>query len=149
MVRNGLPSSGVSVTPLPHVADHRSPHHRVGRSTPELRPPRPDEVVAWVARLLGEVSRAPFTIYKVRQVMEALAELPRQIEELTTALDKTTGVLETTLPSVEDRLEGLGETFVGVDGRIEHLQGTVEEFSSAITNLIAAIPGARRTLRKP
>ncbi len=137
----------VTVTPLPHVATgaHRGPS---AHGTPDLRAPRPDEVVAWALRLAGEVARAPFTLYRVRHVMDALAALPEQLERLVVALDDTRTVLETSLPSVESRLEDLGETFEGVDGRIQVMEGALTDFSTTITNLIGSIPGARRSLKR-
>lgn len=116
--------------------------------TPEIGAPRPEEVVVWIARVLGEIGRLPFTIYRVRKAIESLSRLPTQIEELIAALNRTTSVLEQSLPRVENQLDNLGSTFVGVDGRIEDLQGSVTTLTSTITNLVGAIPGARRTLRR-
>ncbi len=140
----------MTVTHLPHVDhDHPAGADHPATRTPAVHLPRPDEVVAWSLRILGEVGRAPFTMYRVRKLIDAMARLPDQIESLTDALNRTTDTLEETLGSMDDRLEDLQGTFVGVDGRIETLQGTVEILTGNITNLIGAIPGARRTLRTP
>lgn len=118
-----------------------------GHDTPALGIPRPEELVEWWLRLLGEVARAPFTVYRARKLVDALTDLPLRIEALTEALDRTTGMLEVSLGGMEDRLGELQATFAGVDSRIENLEATVGELTGNITNLIGAIPGARRTLR--
>ncbi|WP_436793292.1 hypothetical protein [Actinospongicola halichondriae] len=136
----------MSVTPLPHVEHLDPPHDAV--ATPTIRPPSPDEILAWWLRVLGELGRAPFTLYRVRKLISAMSRLPGQLEALTAALDRTTDTLETRLSSMDGRLGELQETFEAVDGRIGNLEGTVGELTSTVTNLIGAIPGARRTLRK-
>ena len=143
----------MNVTPLPRVdplthVDSGTGFDAVAPSTtPAIRPPSPEEIVAWWLRVLGEVGRAPFTLYRARKLMAALIELPGQIEALTAALDRTTATLETSLASMDARLESLQDTFEGVDGRIGNLEGTVEELTSTVTRLVGAIPGVRRTLR--
>ena len=118
-------------------------------TTPAIRPPSPEEILAWWLRVFGELGRAPFTLYRVRKLMASMSQLPDQIEALTTALDRTTDTLETSLSNMDSRLENLQSTFEGVDGRIENLEATVGQLTGTVTNLIGAIPGARRTLRKP
>lgn len=133
----------MSVTPIRPggAGDHPS------RDTPAIALPRPEELLEWWLRLMGEVARAPFTVYRVRKLIDALTELPLHIEALTAALDRTTGLLEVSLGGMEERLGELQATFAGVDSRIENLEATVGELTGNITNLIGAIPGARRTLR--
>lgn len=143
----------MTVTPLPpgaidtdaRISSAGAPHD----ATPAIRPPSPDEIIAWWLRVLGEVGRAPFTLYRVRQLMTSMSRLPDQIEALTAALDRTTDTLETSLANMDARLENLQGTFEDVDGRIENLESTVGQLTATVTNLIGAIPGARRTLRKP
>lgn len=130
----------MTVTHLPHV-DRGEP------DAPDVRLPTPDELLQWWLRVLGEVGRAPFTLYRVRTLMASLSRLPDQIDQLIGALDRTTDTLEVSLASMDHRLEALQSTFEGVDGRIENLERTVSELTGNITNLIGAIPGARRTLR--
>lgn len=137
------------MTPLPHVDPRHAESAHFHDGTPSISLPRPDEVLAWSLRILGEVGRAPFTLYRVRKLIDAMTMLPRQIEDLTTALNRTTDTLEVSLNGMDTRLEGLQTTFSGVDGRIGNLQGTVLELTTNITNLIGVIPGARRALRKP
>ena len=36
--------------------------------------PRPEELVEWWLRLLGEVARAPFTVYRARKLVDALTD---------------------------------------------------------------------------
>ena len=115
--------------------------------TPSVQLPSPDEVVEWWLRILGELGRAPFTLYGVRNLITSLARLPEQIEALTAALDRTTGIIEVSLPRMDQRLADVQATFEGVDGRIQNLEATVAELTGNITSLIGAIPGARRTLR--
>lgn len=116
--------------------------------TPVIGAPTPDQVVAWLLRVLGEIGRAPATVYRARTALESLSRLPDQIDELITALHHTTEVLERTLPNVEAEITDLGATFRGVDTRIQNLETGVERLTATITNLISAIPGMRRTLRK-
>ena len=140
----------MTVTPL-HPADTDPVAGAAGAghaTTPAIRPPSPDEILAWWLRVLGELGRAPFTLYRVRKLMVSMSRLPDQIEALTAALDRTTDTLETSLSSMDSRLEDLQATFEGVDGRIGNLETTVGQLTGTVTNLIGAIPGARRTLRK-
>ena len=133
----------MTVTALPQVeaTDGQDP------ATPAVSLPSPDEVVEWCLRLLGELGRAPFTIYRVRKLVSAMSRLPGQVEALTAALDRTTSTLEVSLTGMDRRLQDLQATFEAVDGRIENLEGTVVQLTDNITNLIGSIPGARRTLR--
>lgn len=130
-----------SVTPLPHVEHHGD------RDTPQVALPAPDEVLAWCLRVLGELGRAPFTLYRFRQMISALLVLPDQIEALTRALERTTDTLEVSLANMDHRLEELQGTFLAVDGRIGNLEGTVGELTTTVTRLVGAIPGVRRSLR--
>lgn len=131
----------MTVTPLPTA------HHDLEATTPAIRPPTPEQVIAWVLRVAGEVARAPFTFYRLRAMIVALSRLPEQIEALTIALDRTTDTLQTTLGRMDGRLEAVQGTFGSVDACVEHLDASVTELSHTITNVIGAIPGARRTLR--
>lgn len=149
-MRDPYSDGSMSVTPLhPVDPDPSGRSSRGSGATPAIRPPSPDEILAWWLRVLGELGRAPFTLYRVRQLMVSMSRLPDQIEALTAALDRTTDTLETSLASMDSRLEDLQTTFAGVDGRIENLESTVGQLTGTVTNLIGAIPGARRTLRKP
>ncbi len=134
----------MTVTPI-HGRGPDEPPSRA--ATPSVGLPTPEELVQWWLRVLGEVGRAPFTVYRLRKLSESLARLPAQIEALITALDRTTDTLEVSLSSMDQRLEDLQATFAGVDARIGNLEATVGELTGNITNLIGAIPGARRTLR--
>lgn len=132
----------MAITPLPsHAAD------RPEIVDPALRAPTPEQVISWLVRVAAELARAPFTLYRVRKVLQALGRLPEQIEALTIALDRTTQTLETTLARMDGRLEQVQGTFGSVDGRVEHLDESVSELADTITSLIGAIPGARRSLR--
>lgn len=133
----------MTVTSLPSAGAR----DRAEETTPAVSVPRPEELVEWWLRLLGELGRAPFTIYRVRKLVASLGRLPDQIEALTAALDRTTSTLEVSLNGMDARLQDLQATFEAVDGRIENLEGTVVELTGNLTNLIGAIPGARRTLR--
>lgn len=140
----------MSVTPLPHVADADGLSDDVSdtaRDTPEVRLPRPDEVLSWWLRVMGELGRAPFTVYRVRKLLTIMAQLPDHLEALTNALDRTADTLEVQLDQVDARLQALQSSFDAVDGHLGHVDDTVGELSKNITNLIGAIPGARRALR--
>ncbi len=134
----------MTVTPI-HGNDQGQPPR--GASTPAVGLPTPEEIAQWWLRVLGELGRAPFTVYRLRKLSEALVRLPAQIEALIAALERTTDTLEVSLSSMDTRLEDLQATFSGVDARIGNLEATVGELTGNITNLISAIPGARRTLR--
>lgn len=136
----------MSVTPL-HRPDHDAPSAPMSAATPEVRLPRPDEVAAWCLRVVGELSRAPFTIYRVRKLLAIMAQLPDHLEALTTALDRTADTLEVQLDRVDERLQTLQSSFDAVDGHLGHVDATVVELTANITTLIGAIPGARRALR--
>ncbi len=131
----------MTVTSLPTA------HPETAAATPAIRPPTPEQVIAWALRVVGEIARAPFTFYRLRKMMESLGRLPEQIEALTIALDRTTDTLQSTLGRMDGRLEAVQGTFGAVDERVEHLDASVTELSATITNVIGAIPGARRTLR--
>lgn len=133
----------MTIAPLPTDSDRTGP---VG-AAPALRPPTPEQIVTWAVRVVGEVARAPFTFYRLRKMIDAMARLPEQIEALTIALDRTTDTLESTLGRMDGRLEAVQDTFGAVDGRVEHLDASVTDLSVTLTNLIGSIPGARRSLR--
>lgn len=134
----------MTVTHLSQAHDTEAGTHP---TEPSLRPPTPEQIITWAVRVAAEIARAPFTLYRVRKVLESLARLPEQIEALTIALDRTTDTLESTLGRMDGRLEAVQGTFGSVDQRVEHLDVSVSELSTNITNVIGAIPGARRTLR--
>lgn len=130
-----------------HLSPARGDAAPARPAEPNLRAPTPEQVITWAVRVAAEIARAPFTLHRVRKVLESLARLPEQIEALTIALDRTTDTLESTLGRMDGRLEAVQGTFGSVDQRVEHLDASVSELSTTITNVIGAIPGARRTLR--
>lgn len=147
----------MSVTQLPLRTTERSgsasddasgSESGVDRTTPAIGLPGADQVVAWVLRVLGELGRAPFTLYHLRRMVHALGQLPDQLDELIATLNHTTETLDDSLGRMDGRIEALQGTFAAVDDRLGNLEGSVNEVSATITNLIAAIPGARRTLKR-
>lgn len=123
-----------------------------------LRPPTPNEVLAWVAALSNEIARAPQTLRQARRTLHELSRLPEQIDELTAALDRTTATIEHSLPeltstvigALHERVANL-DTLVGgaMAERLEHMDQVVSELGRTLTALIGSIPGARRALRAP
>jgi hypothetical protein len=94
------------------------------------------------------------------KALAGLARLPSQIDSLVAVLADTTGVLvrletvvgelATTVKSLESTLETtlVGSVGGGMNDRLEHLDSVVSELGEVLTNLIGAIPGARRALRR-
>ncbi|MHB8438188.1 MAG: hypothetical protein ACYDD4_03390 [Acidimicrobiales bacterium] len=95
----------------------------------------------WGVALARELAQAPRTLRRGRELVEALALLPVQLERVLASLERTTGFLEN---SVGQLTAAVGS---GLENRIEHLDDTVSELRDTIAALIGAIPGARRVLQ--
>ncbi len=99
----------------------------------------PGAVVRWWVSVGREVAQAPETVARLRQLLEAMAGLPLQLERVVGSVEGITVPLS---GSLEDVARALAE----IRDRLDHLDSVIWHLRDTLVAVIAAVPGAGRVL---
>lgn len=138
----------------------------------------PVEMVRWVQLLAHEVAMIPWTIRETRrslaelpdrldrlsvtlertmvgldtslpQLNEVMGEITAGVGSVEGAVHELNGELGRTVFALDQLLPELSGMMNAVDTRMAHMDQTVSELGAMARGILGAIPGVRRTVRRP